>query len=60
MAIREETFGPGEKDFVVQVRLGSKDGKPFPQGKYIAEGWLTTMGAKACAASVGFEIRYIF
>ncbi len=60
MAIREETFGPGEKDFVIQVRLGGKDGKPFPQGKYIAEGWLTTMGAKAHAASVGFEMRYIF
>ena len=49
-----------EKDFVVQVRLGSKDGKPFSQGKYIAEGWLTTMGPKAYAASVSFEMRYAY
>jgi hypothetical protein len=38
MAIWQETIGPGEKDFVIQVRLGSKDGKPFAQGKYIASG----------------------
>jgi hypothetical protein len=60
MAIRTETFGPGEKNFMIQVRLGSADGKPFPQGKYVAEGWLTTMGTRVYTASAGFEMRHIF
>ena len=60
LAIRTETFGPGEKNYVVEVRLADKDGKPFPQGRYVAEGWLTTMGPRAYAASVGFELKYVY
>jgi hypothetical protein len=60
MAIRTEIFGPGEKNFMIQARLGSADGKPFPQGKYVAEGWLTTVGSKIYAAAAGFEIQHVF
>lgn len=59
LAIRTETIGPGEKNWVILVRLGD-DGKPWPQGKYTAEAWLTTAGPKTFAASVGFEIRHVF
>jgi hypothetical protein len=59
LAIRSEVFGPGEKNFLIQVRLGS-DVRPFPQGRYLAEAWLTTMGSKVYAASLAFEIRHIF
>jgi hypothetical protein len=59
LAIRTETFGAGEKNHVVQVRLGA-DGKPWPQGRYVAEGWLTTMGVRAYSASVGFELKYVY
>ncbi|MFB3829483.1 MAG: BsuPI-related putative proteinase inhibitor [Bryobacteraceae bacterium] len=59
-AIRQESFGPGERNYTVLVRLSGKDGKPFPPGKYAAEGWLTTMGDRLYFAGVGFEIRHVF
>jgi hypothetical protein len=60
MATRTETFGPGEKNCVVQVRLGGQAGEPFPQGRYVAGSWLATVGPRAFSASVGFEIKYVY
>jgi hypothetical protein len=56
---RTETFGPGEKSFTVQAPLAGADKNPLPQGKYVAEGWLTTQGTKTFDASVGFEILWV-
>ena len=53
---RTETFGPGEKDFVIQLRLNGPDKAPLPAGKYVAEGWLTSMGAKVFDASAPFQV----
>jgi hypothetical protein len=50
-------FGPGEKNFVVVANLGSDPSTPFPPGKYTAEGYLTTAGAKNYSAIVAFEIK---
>jgi hypothetical protein len=58
--IRLESFGPGERNYVVVVALGDQDGKPLPQGRYMAEGWLTTMGPRLYSATVGFEIQYVY
>ncbi|MBM3744395.1 MAG: hypothetical protein FJW34_01185 [Acidobacteria bacterium] len=58
--IRRESPALGEKNYVVVVPLADKAGKTLPEGRYIAEGWLTTMGARAYSASVGFEIRYVY
>ena len=58
--IRTEVLGPGEKDFVIQVRLVGPDKNPLPQGRYFAEGWLTTMGPRAFAASAAFEVRWVY
>ena len=55
--ITERRFGPGEKNFSLIVPLADSGGKTFPDGKYVAEAWLTTLGGRAFAASVGFEIR---
>ncbi len=61
MALRSEAVPPGsEKNWVVVVRLAGQDGQVFPQGNYLAEAWLTTMGARAWSATVPFEIRHIF
>jgi hypothetical protein len=57
---RTEDFGPGEKNHVVVVRLAGKDEKPLPQGKYIAEAWLTTIGPRVYSASAGIEIQYVY
>jgi hypothetical protein len=57
---RTETFGPGEKGFVIQARLAGTDRNPLPQGKYIAEGWLTTQGGKTYDATVGCEVRWLY
>jgi len=56
---RNETFGPGQKDFLLAVRLADRAGQPLPQGNYVAEVWLATE-PRQFAASVGFEIRHIF
>ena len=57
MIVRTETFGPGEKDFVIQLRLNGPDKAPLPAGRYVAEGWLTTMVAKVFDGSVPFQVR---
>jgi hypothetical protein len=56
LAIRRLEFGAGESNWPVSVELRDREGKPFPPGRYFAEAWLTTMGPKAFAASVPFEI----
>lgn len=60
LALGEEIIGPGERNYVVIVRLADKEGKPLAQGKYTAMGWITTMGPRVYAASVGFEIRHLY
>ena len=57
---RTENFGPGEKDFVIQLRLNGPDKAPLPAGKYVAEGWLTSMGAKVFDASVPFQVVWLY
>lgn len=59
LALRTEKFGPGEKNLPVVVRLAGKDGQPLAAGKYVAEGWLATMGQRAWSASAGFEIQHV-
>ncbi len=56
---RTEKSGPGEKTFLVQAPLAGADKNPLPEGKYVAEVWLTTRGGKRFDASVGFEIRRV-
>ena len=58
-AFHTEVFGPGERNFVIQVRLVGPDKHPLPEGRYVAEGWLTTVGMKTFDASTGFEIRWV-
>jgi hypothetical protein len=60
LAIRTLTFGPGELNFLIQVPLATPDGKPFPQGRYLAEAWLSTLNPKTYAASAPFDLRHIF
>lgn len=62
MVVLTQSFGPGEKDFVFQVRLSGPDKNPLPAGRYTAEAWLTpySNGTKAFAASVAFDIRWTF
>jgi hypothetical protein len=50
-------FGPGEKNFVVVASLGTDASTPFPPGKYSAEGYLNTAGAKSYSATVAFEVK---
>jgi hypothetical protein len=50
-----EQFGPGERNWVVQVPL-SASGQRLPAGSYTAEAWLATAAPRSYAASVGFEI----
>lgn len=51
-----EQFGPGEKNWLVQVPLQTHEGNQFPPGNYTAECWLTAVGERRYAATVGFEI----
>jgi len=54
-------LGPGEaRSFPVELRLAGRSGKTLPEGRYTAEGWLTTVGDKRYAATAAFEIRYTF
>ncbi len=57
MELGEEMIGPGERNYVVTVRLADNAGKPLTQGKYTAEAWLTTMGPRTYMATVGFQMR---
>jgi hypothetical protein len=56
----QEEFGPGEKDYVIVLRLADKQGQPLAAGKYTAVGWLTTSGQQPYKASAGFEIRHVY
>lgn len=58
--MRQESLAPGERNYVVLAPLGDREGKPLPEGRYIAEAWLTTMGPRLYSATVGFEIRYVY
>ena len=60
MIVRTETLGPEERDFIVQVRLNGSDKAPLPAGKYVAEGWLTTTGAKVFDASAPFQVMWVY
>lgn len=57
MMLGEEIIGPGERNYVVTVRLADKEGKPLAPGKYTAEAWLTTMGPRTYVATAGFQMR---
>jgi hypothetical protein len=58
-ALRRESLALGERNYVVVVRLADKEGKTLPEGRYVAEAWLTTMGPRLYAATAGFEVRYV-
>jgi Intracellular proteinase inhibitor len=49
-ALRAVDFPPGEKNWVEPIPA-------LPVGRYIAEAYLATVGPKAYAASVAFEVR---
>ena len=49
-------LSPGEKTFSAEIPLGQQAGRPLPQGRYVAEAWLTTAEPSAYRASVNFEI----
>ncbi len=53
-------FGYGENNFAILVPLTAKTGTPLPAGKYVAEAWLTTSGARSYTATAGFEITYSY
>ncbi|MBI4874618.1 MAG: hypothetical protein HY822_08295 [Acidobacteria bacterium] len=58
MIFRRETLAPGqERNYLIAVPLGDKDGKPFPDGRYTAEAWFATEGGKRYAARLPFEIQ---
>ncbi len=58
--VRTEVFGAGERDYIIRVTLVGPDKNPLPRGQYVAEGWLTTMGAKTFDASVGLEVQWVY
>jgi hypothetical protein len=60
MALGQETIGPGEKNYVIVVRLAGKDGRPLAEGRYTAEAWITTSGPRSFRASMGFEVRNVY
>src|SRR5262249_50509117 len=43
-------LNPGEKTFVIDVKLADRAGKTFPAGRYTVEGWLTTSAGKQYSA----------
>ena len=52
-----ERFGPGERNYTIQLPLQDKQNNRLPAGKYVAEGFLATQGEqKPYVARVGFEI----
>ena len=60
MIFGEQSFGPGETNYTIVVRLADKEGKALPPGRYVAEGWLTSTEPRAFRASVGFEIQQVY
>ena len=50
----------GEFGFVVQVRLGGTDNRPFAQGRYTLEAFLATAEGKVWAATVPFDLQQVF
>jgi hypothetical protein len=58
-AMRSVSFPRGEQNWAELIPLG-KDGKPWPQGLYVLEGWLAAERGKIYAASTAFEIRHVF
>ena len=59
-ALRRETLALGERNYVIVVPLADKAGKTLPEGRYLAEAWLTTMGPRLYSATLGFELRYVY
>ena len=49
----------GERNYTELIRLGDASGKPFPQGKYVLEGWLVTQ-PRTYFAAAAFEIRHVY
>ncbi len=49
----------GERNYIVDVPLAAGNA-PLPQGRYVAEGWLTTEGARVWLALAPFEVRQVF
>lgn len=56
MMVSAETIEPGERHYVITVRLADKAGKPLPPGSYVAEAWLTTMEPRTYVTTAGFRI----
>jgi len=56
MLFGEEAFGPGERNYVVAVRLGDKDGKPLEPGRYVVEASLTTAAPRVYSSTAAFEL----
>lgn len=48
----------GERNYVERILLGDASGKPWPAGRYLLEGWLTTE-PRTYTASVPFEIQHV-
>lgn len=51
-----QTFGPGEEDYIIQIPLAGSGKAPLPAGQYVAEGWLTTGRTKLFDATVPFQV----
>lgn len=59
MIYRTEPLAYGERNWAVAVPLGTPDGKPFPEGKYTVQAWLTTAGTRQFSATAGFELQIV-
>lgn len=57
--MHDEVFGPGERIWTLTIPLFVK-GKVLGQGRYTAEGWLTTVEGKIPAGSVSFEMKHAY
>src|SRR5262249_13258963 len=56
-SVQQEEVKGGERNWVVPAVLASRDGAALPTGKYVAEVWLTTSGARSYSSSVAFRIE---
>jgi hypothetical protein len=57
LALTQLDLSPGEHTFSAEIPLSNKSDEVLPPGEYTIEGRLTTIGAPAYRASVGFEIE---